>query len=284
MTSFINFQPGEIITGRRNITPISLGKHTICDKNGKRIRKTLYRLPEVNLRLPFLRGLLRKRFMVFFNKDKANNDFINELNISKNGYIIDYVKVILMDDYKPEIYGKNWRFRIHSLDMFQSTGEIVNDCRKMPFSIQRHALTILEENSFDNGYIKTDRKNILNDYLFYRRTNFKIYSDDLYRVYSVLNAIGKQCRNCSQKLHKTNVTLVDLLAKDINFDRIKQHVVVRESLNSDSGEKRRNYLLAIFPVGYICADCNSLNILYSLNPEKLIFSSLCVGQLEDFHR
>jgi hypothetical protein len=270
----IPFQPGEIVTGRRDITPVSVGKRMFRCNNGQSIRATCYSVPQLRGSFPFLRGLLRKRFMVFFDEYDFNKGIPHEMIVR------DYTRIVLLDDYKPDIYGRNYIIYPNSFDLFETTGAIVRDYRKMPFPIQKKALSSMKRDKIDNGYISFDGKDLIERFRFHRKIQFRIFDGDLYTTYAKINVLKKNCRECGYPLMKNDVKVIDLLSNNIDFKKVKK--VVMSILGISADYDREKVLLAIFPVGFTCPNCTCLNVLTSHCVDSFDFTPLSMGDVSNF--
>ena len=271
----LKFRPGEIVTCKKDIATTRKGKSTYYI-DGKTRRLNTYCIPSVTGPLPFLKGLLRKRFVITYNEEHIFDDYRRGY-LPDNSVISTSVGVYLMDNYKPGFYDAGWRFVVNSLDIFESTGTIELDYRKLPHFAQEVILGRVQNNNIPNKKIRSDGNNLLEKLVFHRRLPTRVFSKDLFKVYSILNGIGNRCRNCANHLDSQNIVHIDLLNDAIDFRKIRKKVL---SMYLSCPPQP----VHIFPVGYECSICDQLNVLVSTDSELLYFSSYCVGPSISFYK
>lgn len=227
------FRIGDIV--KLDVRPVFRRKGAKVYINGKATHTSLYDLPGTNAHMVMYANFLVKRHFVVV-------DFVRTRRPEPST-----VRLSLLENFKPGVYGKGWSISVRDRNIIAKTGRRIIDIREL--------------GETDNTLQKTR-----NDYLvspphaltqegratnFLRRNILHFRNKDLLAEnYAHLMFMSHQCGNCGYTLMYSDVFIL----KADGASRMKDWI-----------NKINGWNVIIFPAYSMCSRCSSTNLL--IGPE-----------------
>jgi len=263
------FKIGDVLTGKKNLEIVPYQKMLVGLNNGKSAKYKTYTIQGVHGKKAFAHNLMQQRFLLV----KGNS------NPAPFGYDLpNGVHIILIDDFKPNLYGYGYKLEATTLDIFVKTGEKVIDISKYPISAQKIIVQKEIDDYFNNGYTTKYGKDLEHKLLFVKKHYSKIFSDDLYKIFCILNTIGVSCHNCNHPLQKPETETIDY--GDVEFNVVKKEIAYKLGSRDLLHPSYEHFI--VFPVLFVCFECKTIHALFSTHPKECRFDSISIGHRDNW--